>query len=50
LVIWSNAADDPVRWADFGIIAGASLVAGLIYWLIVGRDAGFRRPLIHRSA
>ncbi|MET3592657.1 hypothetical protein ABID26_002045 [Mesorhizobium shonense] len=28
-----------------GIIAGAGLVAGLVYWLIAGRDAGFRRPL-----
>ncbi|AZO14783.1 hypothetical protein EJ069_08610 [Mesorhizobium sp. M2A.F.Ca.ET.043.05.1.1] len=44
-LIWPDA-DDPERWADMGIIAGAGLVAGLIYWLIAGRDAGFRRPLI----
>ena len=36
---------DPERWADIGIIAAAGLVAGLVYWLIAGRDAGFRRPL-----
>jgi hypothetical protein len=46
MLIWPDAADDPERWADMGIIAGAGLVAGLIYWLIAGRDAGFRRPLI----
>ncbi|RUW37667.1 MAG: hypothetical protein E5V37_10580 [Mesorhizobium sp.] len=46
MLIWPDAADDPERLADMGIIAGAGLVAGLIYWLIAGRDAGFRRPLI----
>ncbi|TIR24158.1 MAG: hypothetical protein E5X34_11685 [Mesorhizobium sp.] len=46
MLIWPDAADDPERWADIGIIAGGGLVAGLIYWLIAGRDAGFRRPLI----
>ena len=46
MLIWPDAVDDLERWADMGIIAGAGLVAGLIYWLIAGRDAGFRRPLI----
>jgi hypothetical protein len=46
MLIWPDAADDPERWADTGIIAAAGLVAGLVYWLIAGRDAGFRRPLI----
>lgn len=45
MLIWPDA-DAPERWADMGIIAGAGLVAGPIYWLIAGRDAGFRRPLI----
>ncbi|TGP52706.1 hypothetical protein EN873_15715 [bacterium M00.F.Ca.ET.230.01.1.1] len=46
MLIWPDATDDPERWADIGIIGGAGLVAGLIYWLIAGRDAGFRQPLI----
>ncbi|KUM24708.1 hypothetical protein AU467_06270 [Mesorhizobium loti] len=46
-LLWPDA---PERWADMGIIAGAGLVAGLVYWLIAGRDAGFRRPSIDRSA
>ncbi|MBN9550273.1 MAG: hypothetical protein J0H31_15665 [Alphaproteobacteria bacterium] len=46
MLIWPDAADDPERWADMSIIAGAGLVAGLIYWLIAGRDAGFRQPLV----
>ena len=50
VLLWSGASDDPERWADMGIIAGAGLVAGLVYWLIAGRDAGFRRPLVERSA
>ena len=29
--------------ADFGVIVGAGFVAGFVYWLIAGRDAGFRR-------
>lgn len=29
--------------ADYGVIAGAGLVGGFVYWLIAGRDAGFRR-------
>lgn len=45
VLLWPDAPDDPERWADIGIIAGAGLVAGLVYWLIAGRDAGFRRPL-----
>lgn len=46
-MLWPISADDmdPERWADIGIIAAAGLVAGLIYWLIAGREAGFRRPL-----
>jgi hypothetical protein len=47
-LIWPGAEEDTQRWADIGIIAGAGLVAGLVYWLIAGRDAGFRRPLIQR--
>ncbi|WP_430679435.1 hypothetical protein [Mesorhizobium album] len=45
MLLWPDAPDDPERWADMGIIAGAGLVAGLVYWLIAGRDAGFRRPI-----
>lgn len=46
-LVWPSAPEDmsPERWADIGIIAAAGLVAGLIYWLIAGREAGFRRPL-----
>ena len=46
-LIWPSTAEDmdPERWADIGIIAAAGLVAGLVYWLIAGRDASFRRPL-----
>jgi hypothetical protein len=29
--------------ADYGVIFSAGLVGGLVYWLIAGRDAGFRR-------
>ncbi|WP_170136862.1 hypothetical protein [Mesorhizobium loti] len=49
-LIWPSAPEDmdPERWADIGIIAAAGLVAGLLYWLIAGRDAGFRRPLSER--
>ena len=47
-LIWPGAEEDTQRWADIGIIAAAGLVAGLVYWLIAGRDAGFRRPLIQR--
>jgi len=32
--------------ADLAIIAMSGLVAGLIYWLIAGRDAGFRRASV----
>ncbi|MEP6564057.1 MAG: hypothetical protein ABJB10_02895 [Mesorhizobium sp.] len=35
----------PDRWADYGVIAAAGMIAGFVYWLIAGRDAGFRRPL-----
>lgn len=31
--------------ADFGIVAAASAVAGILYWLIAGRRAGLRRPV-----
>lgn len=46
-LIWPRAPEDidPERWIDIGIIAGAGLIAGLVYWLIAGRDAGFRRPI-----
>lgn len=46
-LMWPSSPEDmdPERWADIGIIAAAGLVAGLIYWLIAGREAGFRRPL-----
>lgn len=49
-LIWPSAPEDmdPERWVDIGIIAAAGLVAGLLYWLIAGRDAGFRRPLFER--
>jgi hypothetical protein len=47
-LIWPGAEEDTQRWADIGIIAGAGLVAGLVYWLIAGRDAGFPRPHIQR--
>jgi len=36
-----SAAQAP---ADFGVVFGAGLVGGFVYWLIAGRDAGFRRP------
>ncbi|PBC04754.1 hypothetical protein [Mesorhizobium sp. WSM3860] len=48
MLLWPDAPDDPERWADLGIIVAAGLVAGFVYWLIAGRDAGFRRPLIER--
>lgn len=32
----------PTDWADIGIIAASALVGGFVYWLIAGRDAGFR--------
>ncbi|MER9950441.1 hypothetical protein [Mesorhizobium sp. M0047] len=49
-LIWPSVPEDmdPQRWVDIGIIAAAGLVAGLLYWLIAGRDAGFRRPLLER--
>jgi len=48
-LIWPDAPDSPERWADIAIIAAAGLVAGLVYWLIAGREAGFRRPLFERA-
>jgi hypothetical protein len=47
-LIWPGTTEDmdPERWADIGIIAAAGLFAGLVYWLIAGREAGFRRPLM----
>ncbi|TGP26707.1 MULTISPECIES: hypothetical protein [unclassified Mesorhizobium] len=48
MLLWPDAPDDPERWADLSIIAAAGLVAGFVYWLIAGRDAGFRRPLVER--
>jgi hypothetical protein len=47
-LFWSGALDSSEHWPDTAIIAAAGLVAGLIYWLIAGREAGFRRPLIER--
>ncbi|MBN9217437.1 MAG: hypothetical protein J0I79_05740 [Mesorhizobium sp.] len=49
-LLWPSAPGDmdPERWADIGIIAGAGVVAGFVYWLIAGRDAGFRRPISER--
>lgn len=29
-------------WADIGVIAAASMIAGVVYWLVAGRDAGWR--------
>ncbi|TIT75050.1 MAG: hypothetical protein E5W56_10785 [Mesorhizobium sp.] len=49
MLLWPDAPDDPERWADLSIIAAAGLVAGFVYWLIAGHDAGFRRPLVERS-
>lgn len=40
------APDSPAEIAtsvDLGVIACAGLIGGLVYWLIAGRDAGFRR-------
>jgi len=48
-LIWPDAPENSERWADTSIIAAAGLVAGLTYWLIAGRDAGFRRPLFERA-
>ncbi|MGT2468993.1 hypothetical protein ACVOMV_36745 [Mesorhizobium atlanticum] len=56
MLIWPDA-DAPERWADMGIIAGAGLVAGPIYWLIAGRDAAsagrsskqFHKKVVKRS-
>ncbi|RUW53150.1 hypothetical protein EOA32_10410 [Mesorhizobium sp. M1A.F.Ca.ET.072.01.1.1] len=48
MLLSRDAPHDPERWADLGIIVAAGLVAGFVYWLIAGRDAGFRRPLIER--
>lgn len=31
---------------DLGIVLGAGLVAGFVYWLVAGRDAGFRRSAL----
>ncbi|MBZ9677652.1 hypothetical protein [Mesorhizobium sp. ES1-1] len=49
-MIWPRAPEDidPERWLDIGIVAAAGLIAGLVYWLIAGRDAGFRRPVAGR--
>lgn len=30
---------------DLGIVTAAGPVGGFVYWLIAGRDAGFRRPV-----
>lgn len=31
-------------WADIGIVAFSGLAAGMVYWAIAGRNAGFRPP------
>ena len=31
-------------WADIGIVAFSGLAAGIVYWAIAGRNAGFRPP------
>jgi hypothetical protein len=36
--------------ADMGIVAASGLAGGFVYWLIAGRDAGFRRPRIGVTA
>ena len=47
-LIWPDASENPERWADIAIIGAAGLMAGVVYWLIAGRDAGFQRPVIQR--
>ena len=32
----------PTDWADIGIIAAASMIGGVVYWLVAGRDAGWQ--------
>lgn len=33
-------------WADLGIVALGGFAAGITYWLIAGRKAGFMRPAL----
>lgn len=35
----------PTDWADIGIVGVSGLVAGVVYWLIAGRRAGFTPTL-----
>lgn len=32
----------PSDWGDIVIVGAAGLVGGVVYWLVAGRDAGFR--------
>ncbi len=41
---------DGTDWADLGIVASGGLVAGVVYWLIAGRQAGFTQPSTAPSA
>lgn len=41
----TEGVDGAPAWADLSIVAAAGLVGGFVYWLIAGRDAGFRRPV-----
>lgn len=36
---------DGTDWADLAIVAVAGLAGGVTYWLIAGRNAGFRREM-----
>ncbi len=40
-----GATMSPTEMADLGIMASAGAAAGVVYWLIAGRSAGFRRPM-----
>ena len=41
--LWPVDVTGEVNTYDIAIIAASGFVGGLIYWLIAGRDAGFRR-------
>lgn len=45
-LFWPHTGEElnPDRWADMGIVTVSGLLAGFVYWLIAGREAGFRRP------
>jgi len=40
-----DAASHVLMSADTIVIVGAGLISGFVYWLVAGRDAGFRRRL-----